>query len=66
MVHCHAPRVRRPHSGMRMEPDGNDYSSPYSHRTVGGRVTDSSQWATPDEGALEDNRPSIRDVVWAC
>lgn len=59
MVHCHAPQVRRPHSGMRVEPDGNDHSSHCSHRTVGGRIIDSSQWATPDEGALEDNRRTL-------
>lgn len=28
----------------------------YSRRTVGGRSIDTSQWATPDEGALEGDR----------
>ncbi|WP_237666137.1 hypothetical protein [Burkholderia sp. KCJ3K979] len=31
----------------------------YSRRTVGGRSIDTSQWATPDEGALNDARRAL-------
>ncbi|MBW0446150.1 hypothetical protein JNC06_03990 [Paraburkholderia phenoliruptrix] len=42
-----------------MESDGVDNSMQGSVRTIGGRVIDSSQWATPDEGALQGDRRAL-------
>ncbi|MDR6476200.1 hypothetical protein J2778_003700 [Paraburkholderia graminis] len=39
-----------------MNPGGVDDESTCSRRRIGGRTIDTSQWATPDEGALEGQR----------
>ncbi|WP_080487072.1 hypothetical protein [Burkholderia ubonensis] len=42
-----------------MEADDVDDSLRYSRRIVAGRSIDTSQWATPDEGALNDGRRAL-------